>query len=106
MLITIPAVAVAVAEPRASYSFIWPVLIGSIAWPTVAIFGSKYAKWSLTAGIMLTAIPFVVFIAPVLPGVVMSDGMKSLNILAGVEVALLAAILPTLDCMLVRTAVK
>ncbi len=93
----IAAGALAVAEPRAAYSFIWPVLIGSLAWLVVATLGGKQAKWSVTTGIMLAAIPVVVFLAPVLPGVVMSDGMKSLNVLAGVEVALLTVILPALD---------
>ncbi len=106
MPFAIPAVAVAALEPRAAYSFIWPVLIGSLSWLIVAAFSREQRKWRLTAGIMLTAIPFVVFIAPVLPGIVMSDGMKSLNILAGVEVALLAVILPAIDCFLVRTAAK
>ncbi len=98
----IPAVAVAAAEPRAAYSFIWPVLVSSIGWLVVEALGSKQEKWSLAAGVMLTAISEVVFFAPFLPGVVMSDGMKSLNILAGVEVAVLAVVLPALDGLLRR----
>ncbi len=98
----IPAVAVAAAEPRAAYTFIWPVLLGSVAWLVVAALGSQREKRLVTTGIMLTAIPIAVFFAPLLPGIVMSDGMKSLNILAGIEVAVLAAILPALDGLLVR----
>ncbi len=101
LLFAIPAVALAAAEPRAAYTFIWPVLIGSVGW-LVSAFGSKPAKWSLTTGMMLAAIPILVFFAPILPGIVMSDGMKSLNILAGVEAALLAVVLPALDGLLMR----
>jgi hypothetical protein len=102
LFFAIPAVAVGATEPRAAYSFIWPVLIGSVGWLVVAAFGSKQARWSLATGIMLVAVPIVLFVVPFLPGVVMSDGMKSLNILAGVEAALLAVILPAVDGLLVH----
>ncbi len=95
------AVAVAAAEPRAACSFIWPVLIGSLGWVLAVALSRRQVNRSLTAGIMLTAISVVVFFAPFLPGVVMSDGMKSLNILAGIEAALLALVLPALDGLVV-----
>ncbi len=40
---------------------------------------------------------------PFLPGVFMSDGLKSVAILAGIETLLLGVLLPTVDGLLVRT---
>ncbi len=102
----IPGVAVAAAEPRAAYTFIWPVLIGSVAWLVVAALVRKPGKRSLITGAMLTAVPIAVFFAPFFPGLIMSDGMKSLNILAGVEAVTLAVILPALDDVLVRQRLR
>jgi hypothetical protein len=39
---------------------------------------------------------------PFLPGIVMADGMKSLEIIAAVEALLLGAVLPAVDGLLVR----
>ncbi len=98
----IPAVALAVAEPRAAYAFIWPVLVASLAWLAVAVIGPRHTKWSVGTAVVLAAAPAMLFFLPFLPGVVMSDGMKSLNILAGVEAAVLSLILPAVDSLLVR----
>ena len=99
----IPAVALAISTPRAAYAFLWPVLIGSLGWIAAAIAARKQMKWPLDIAIVLAALPLVVFLIPFLPGVVMSDGMKSLEILAGIEALLLSVVLPALDGLLVRS---
>jgi len=99
----IAAVVLAVAEPRTAYAFTWPVLIGSLVWIAAATIGRKHTKWSLDVAVMLAALPLVVMLLPFLPGIVMADGMKSLNILAGIEAALLGVILPVVDGLLVRS---
>jgi hypothetical protein len=103
---TIAAVALAINVPRAAYAFIWPVLIGSLVWITTVIVHQTQTKCSLDLIATITALPLVVMLLPSLPGVIMSDGMKSLNILAGVEVALLAVILPAIDSLLVRQSYR
>ena len=103
---TIAAVALAISVPRAAYAFIWPVLIGSLVWITTVIVHQTQTKCSLDLIATITALPLVVMLLPSLPGVIMSDGMKSLNILAGVEVALLAVILPAIDSLLVRQSYR
>jgi Peptidase family M28 len=101
-LFTLPALALAFAEPRAAASFIWPVLIGSVVWITALVVVQMQTNWSLDITIALAALPLCLFFVPFFPGIVMSDGMKSLNILAGIEVALLSAILPAVDGLLGR----
>ncbi len=100
--IAILAVVLAAAEPRTAYAFTWPVLIGSLSWAIVHFL--KPTKWSADAAALVTALAIVIILAPFLPGVVMSDGMKSLNILAGIEAAMLGVILPAIDGLLVRNA--
>jgi hypothetical protein len=99
---TVAAVAVAATIPRAAYAFIWPVLISSLIWIVALIAGRRYTKWSMDLITTIAVLPLVVMILPSLPGIIMSDGMKSLNILAGVEVLLLAVILPAVDGLVVR----
>jgi hypothetical protein len=98
----IPALALSVATPRAAYAFIWSVLIGSLAWIAAAAAGRKYLNWSPDLASTLAALPPVILLLVFLPGVVMADGMKSLNILAGIEALLLGVILPAVDGLLVR----
>jgi len=99
---TIPAVALALAEPRAAYAFIWPVLTSSLIWIVAILLGSIKRKGSMDWMATVAALPFVILFLQALPGIIMSDGMKSLNILAGVEVALLVVILPAIDGLLVH----
>jgi hypothetical protein len=99
---TIAAVALATSVPSAAYAFIWPVLISSLIWITAITVRKSPTKWSLDLTTTIGAIPLVVMLLPSLPGIIMSDGMKSLNILAGAEVTLLAVILPAIDGMLVQ----
>ncbi len=55
---------------------------------------------------LLAALPLIIFFFPFLPGVVMSDGMKSLNILAGIEALMLGGILPVVDALLVSHSAR
>lgn len=98
----VPAVITSIALPRTAYAFIWPVLIGSLAWIAVAIIARKQMKWSQDIAATLAALPLVALLLVFVPGVVMADGMKSLEILAGIEAALLGVILPAIDGLLVR----
>ena len=102
----IPAVLLAAEEPRAAYAFIWPVIIGALGWIAVAIMGQKRVQWSIDAAATLAALPLVVLLLPFPPGVVMSDGMKSLEILAAVIALLLGVMLPAVDGLLVRSWVQ
>lgn len=99
---TVAAIALAYTEPRTAYEFTWPVLIGSVVWITAAFFKSKQIKWVIDIAPLLAALPLVVMVLPFLPGIVMSDGMKSLNILAGLEALLLGVTLPVVDNLLIR----
>jgi hypothetical protein len=98
----VPAVALAVAVPRAAYVFIWSVLIGSLSWIAVVAAGRKRMTWSVDLATMVAAMPLVILLLPFLPGVVMADGMKSLAILAGLEALLLGVLLPAVDGLPVR----
>ncbi len=102
MPFAIAAVVLAVAEPRTAYAFTWPVLIASLVWIMAAIARKTPMAWSLDLAAMLAAAPLVVMFLPFLPGIIMSDGMKSLNILAGIGALLLSVILPGIDGLLVR----
>jgi hypothetical protein len=98
----IPAIALALNLPRTAYAFIWPVLIGSLGWIAVAVTYKKQFQWSQDIATTLAALPVVVLLLIFVPGVVMADGMKSLEILAAVEALLLAIVLPAIDGILVR----
>jgi hypothetical protein len=98
----LPAIALSVATPRAAYAFLWPVIIGSLAWIAAAALGRKHWNWSADLAATLVALPPILLLLPFLPGVVMADGMKSLNILVGVETLMLGLILPAIDGLLVH----
>lgn len=97
LILWLPAIATAISEPRASYLFLWPVLIGSFAWVIVLLLDKLNNPWVKDSTFLLSALPSVILILPYLPGIVMADGMKSLSILAAVWVILLAVILPVVD---------
>jgi hypothetical protein len=97
----IPAILLAAQEPRTAYAFIWPVIIGALGWIAAAIMGQKQIQWSIDAAATLAALPLVVLLLPFPLGIVMSDGMKSLDILAVVIALLLGVILPAVDGLLV-----
>ncbi len=102
MPFAIAAVVLAVAEPRTAYAFTWPVWIAALVWIVAAFARKTPTKWSLDLAAMLAAAPLVMMFLPFLPGIIMSDGMKSLNILAGIEALLLSVVLPGIDSLLVR----
>jgi hypothetical protein len=100
------ALVLAAAEPRTAYAFIWPVIIGSMGWIASIAAGRKYMDKSSDVAAVLAALPLVVLLLVFLPGIVMADGMKSLNILVGFEALMLGVILPAVDGLLVRPSVK
>ena len=97
-----PAIILSIATPRAAYVFLWSVLIGSMGWITAGFAGRKNIHWSIDLATVLAALPLVLLLLPFLPGVVMSDGMKSLNILAAFETLMLGVILPVVDGLLIK----
>lgn len=98
----VTALVTAFAIPRAAYLFTWPVLISSLGWIIGLVAKRKGINWSLDLSLTLAATTMIVFILPFLPGVVMADGMKSLAILAGIEVLILGVIIPAVDMLLVH----
>lgn len=103
---SIPAVLLAMKEPRTAYAFIWPVVIGALGWIAAALLSKKYDQWPVDAVAALAALPIIVLLLPFPPGVVMADGMKSLEILAAVLALLLGVILPAVDGLIVRSLVQ
>ncbi len=98
------AVLLAAIEPRTAYVFIWPVMLGAFGWITVSVFGRKSNRWLEDFAATLPAVALIVLLLPFLPGIVMADGMKSIEMLAAVEVLLLSVTLPAVDGLLVRQA--
>ncbi len=96
------AVVLAIAEPRGAIIITWPVLIGSIAWIVAVALNKKGKKWLVDVCILLTAIPTILYILPLVPAIFMSDGTKSVAIMAGVWVIILSIILPVVDGLFER----
>ena len=96
------AVALAISTPQATIAPTWPVLVGSASWIVVAVVRRDGKGWPVDAGALLSAIPAVTFILPLVPGVFMGDGTKSVAITAGVWAILLGIILPAVDGLFVR----
>jgi len=98
----VPALLLSVAQPRAAYPFIWTVLLGALGWIVAMIAKQKFLAWPSDVAATLAALPLAALLLVFVPGVVMADGMKSLNILAGAEALILGVILPAIDGLLVR----
>jgi hypothetical protein len=79
------------------------VLTGSLGWVAAVLAGRTRMVWAVDAATILAAVPSVALVLPLLPVVVMSDGMKSLALLAGVEALLLGVVLPAVGGPVVRT---
>jgi hypothetical protein len=94
------AVITALVVPRAAYLFTWPVLVSSLGWMAWFVARKRGMRWSLDLSLTLAATTMVVFFFPILPGLIMADGMKSLAILAGVEGLILGVIFPAIDRLL------
>lgn len=95
-------VVLAFAEPRTAYAFTWPVLVSSLAWIAAVFAGKNQLKWPEDLAAALAAMLLIMMFLAFLPGIVMADGMKSLEILAAIEVLLLSVILPAIDGLVVR----
>lgn len=104
LIFLLAAVALAITEPRGAIVFTWPVLIGAIAWIAAAALNQKGKKRLVDVCILFTAIPTILYILPLVPGVFMSDGTKSVAITAGVWVIILWIILPVVDDLSIRPA--
>ena len=102
LLIFLPITfACAIAIPRASIVPVWPVLVGSAGWAMAAILFREHRNWTRDMGALLAAISFVIFILPLIPGVFMGDGTKSVAIISGVWPLILSVLLPAVDALLV-----
>lgn len=99
---TVAGVVLAFAEPRTAYAFTWPVLVSSLGWIAAITAGKNHMSLSIDLAAMLAAVTFTLMLIMFPPGLVMADGMKSLEIIAGIEVVLLMTILPAIDSLLVR----
>jgi hypothetical protein len=97
------AVVLATADPRGAILITWPVLIGSVAWIVAAAISRDGRKWPVDAGALLAAIPTILYLLPLVPAIFMSDGTKSVAIMAGVWVIILGIILPAIDGLFVRS---
>lgn len=91
------AVALGDALPRAAYMPTWIVLAGSLAWVGAVAAGKARRAWSVDLAALLEAVGFLVLLFPFLPGVVMSDGFKSIAILAAFWAVILFATLPVVE---------
>jgi len=96
------AVALAVGIPRAAHVPVWIVLIGSLGWIVLGATGGTRRGRSADLAIVLAAVPILTLFLPLLPGVFMGDGTKSVAILAGAWVLLLGVVLPAVDPLLIR----
>lgn len=101
-ILWLPAMVTALSEPRATYLFVWPVLVGSFSWVIIILLGKQSKPWLIDVVFLLSAIPALILVLPFLPGVVMADGMKSLSILAALWAILLSVILPVVDELIMQ----
>jgi hypothetical protein len=95
------AVVLGAAEPRTAYAPTWPVLVAAIVWIAVPLVKKLQAGWAKDLAVFLAALLTVMIFLPFVPGIVMADGMKSLEIIAAIEALLLASLLPVVDGLLV-----
>jgi hypothetical protein len=96
------ALALAVGIPRAACVPVWIVLIGSLGWIVAGAVGRTRRARSVDLAIVLAPVPILILLLPLLPGVFMADGTKSVAIVAGAWVLLLSVALPAVDALLVR----
>lgn len=96
------AVALAVGIPRAAIYPTWPVLSGAVAWIVGVVLYHQGKRWGLDLGALGAAIPTILYILPLVPGVFMGDGTKSVAITAGVFMIILGVVLPVVDGLVMR----
>ena len=97
------ALAFAIGVPQAAFVPTWPVLIASLCW-VLAAAGRKSASWAVDLAALVAVVPLILFFMPTLVGTFMSDGTKSVAILAAVWALLLGAVLPVVDGILVKVS--
>jgi hypothetical protein len=98
----VAALALSVAMPRTAYMPTWIVLIGSLGWVAAAALGKAHRAWFVDLAVLIEAMGFLVLLFPFLPGVFMSDGFKSITILAGFWAVILLATLPVVEGAVAR----
>jgi len=87
--------------PMMAYPFLWPALLGSSAWLFCALIqGNRTCRSAVPA--LIAALPLMVLLLPFIPGIVMADGMKSLEILGAVFALILFIVLPAVDSLIYR----
>jgi len=96
-ILTLLAAVIALTDPRVAIIVTWPVLVGSAAWILASALSRNGKKWAVDAGALLASIPTIFYILPLVPGVFMGDGTKSVAMMAGIWVFILAVILPAVD---------
>lgn len=94
------AVGQALSGPRGAIIFTWPVLLGAAGWIAAAVLTRKARPGLADMMVLLAAVPTGIYLLPLLPGIFMSDGTKSVAITAGVFPLMLAIILPAVDALL------
>lgn len=88
--------------PASAVLCTWPVLIGSAVWVAALRRQANARQINLERAALLAAIPTLLYLLPLLPGVFMGDGTKSTAIEAGVWVFVLGVVLPGLDGLIAR----
>ena len=86
-------------KPMTAYPFLWPALIGSFAWLVCGLINRK-RPCPPAIPATIAALPLIVLLLPLVPGVVMADGMKSLEVLGAVLTLILFMVFPALDNMI------
>lgn len=105
-ILLLPAVATGVSAPHFAIIFTWPVLLGALSWIAAAVLSRKSKEFAEDFGVLLAAIPCMLYIFTLLVVVFMSDGTLSVAITAGVWAILLGIFLPVIDGLLLRPAVQ
>jgi hypothetical protein len=104
------SVALALGEPKSAILFTWPVIIGASAWLIAGLRAGKAASgaggngWTMDLLVLAAAVPFVLYVVPMVPAVFMSDGTLSTGITAAVWAILLGILLPAVDGLLTSRA--
>jgi len=98
------AVLLGISTPRAAILPTWPVLGGAAFWIAAVLARRARPGWLASGFVLLAAIPSLVSILPLLPVIFMSDGTKSVAIIAGVWVISMGLILPVVDGLVARPA--
>lgn len=97
LFISLVSLAAAISEPRGAALLTWPVLVGAAVWVGVLAWGKLSPPKPADRAALLAAVPTLMYVLPLIPGVFMSDGTKSVAVTSAVWVLVLAVLLPALD---------